>query len=106
MPKLPPSAAASCASHGGPWLIFQSISRGLLLFCRRSPWALLTLELAFRWGGFGEAYCVGFFHDLVTLLGKRYLSNRSDLLESQAGRASLSLLCLSVCVGVGMNELF
>ena len=99
MLRQPPSAVGSCASQGGTWLIFQSISRGLLLFCRARPGLCLPWELAFRWGGFGEAYCVGFFHDLVTLLGKRYLNHLSDLLKSR--RASLSLLwCLSECVCV------
>lgn len=60
------------------------------MFCRRTPRALLTPELAFRWGGFGEAYCVGFLRDLVTPLGKRYRNNLRGLPESGArlpGRA-------------------
>lgn len=64
----------------------------------------------FRWGGFGEAYCVGFFHDLVTLVGKRYLSNLGDLLKSQA-KLQFHCCCICACVQAGArsrpgNELF
>lgn len=54
------------------------------MFWPHTPWALLTLGAGVQMGWFGEAYCVGFFRDLVTLLGKRDLSNLSDLLKSQA----------------------
>lgn len=50
-------------------------------------WAPLTRAPAFRWGGFGEAYCAGFFCDLVALLGKRYLGR----LGLAGGRAALAV---------------
>lgn len=80
-------------------------------FCSaRTPWALRPRELAFGWGGFGEAYCVGFFHDLVTPLGKPYLNHLGDLLKSRPSFpfsvAVSEWGCVCVGVGDAMNELF
>ena len=61
-----------------------SVNYQRLAFVRpRTPWALCPRELAFGWGGFGETYCVGFFHDLMTQLGKPYLNHLGDLLKSR-----------------------